>query len=88
MTGTDVKHQVAIIGVGERPTVLVDYTSDQAKLLKGVGLVFRRPRAARTCWTASSRASRGFKKREAQRPVIVSITPTDQSSATAITTRC
>jgi VWFA-related protein len=72
-TGTGVKHQVAIIGIGERPTVLVDYTSDQAKLLKGVGLVFPAPQSGAYMLDGVIEASRGFKKREAQRAVIVAI---------------
>jgi VWFA-related protein len=73
MTGSDVKHQVALIGVGERPTVLVDFTGDQAKLLKGVGLIFPRAQSGAYLLDAVIEASRGFKKREAQRPVIVAI---------------
>ena len=38
------KHEIALIGVGERPTVLVDYTRDVARLEKGLG---RRVRAQR-----------------------------------------
>ncbi len=72
-TETPVKHQVAIIGVGERPTVLVDYTSDQAKLLKGVGRVFPATQSGAYLLDGVIEASQGLKKREAQRPVIVSI---------------
>src|SRR5262245_14018237 len=36
------KHEVALIGVGERPTVLVDYTKDPARLEKGIGSIFAR----------------------------------------------
>jgi VWFA-related protein len=73
VTGTDIKHQVALIGVGERPTVLVDYTSDQAKLLKGIGLVYSHEQSGAYLLDGVIEASKGFKKREAQRPVIVSI---------------
>ena len=72
-TGTAVKHQVALIGVGERPTVLVDFTSDQMKLLKGVGLVFPLSQSGAYLLDGVIEASKGFKKREAQRPVIVAI---------------
>ena len=72
-TGTEVKHQVTVIGVGERPTMLVDYTTDQAKLLKGVGLVFPQTQSGAYLMDGVIEASRGFKKREAQRPVIVAI---------------
>jgi len=73
VTGTDIKHQVALIGVGERPTVLVDYTSDQAKLLKGIGLIYAHEQSGAYLLDGVIEASKGFKKREAQRPVIVSI---------------
>jgi VWFA-related protein len=73
VTGTDVKHQVALIGIGERPTVFVDYTSDQARLLKGTGLIFTNAQSGAYLLDGVIEASKGFKKREAQRPVIVSI---------------
>ena len=72
-TGGDVKHQVAMIGIGERPTVLVDYTSDQMKLLKGIGLIFPATQSGAYLLDGVIEAARGFKKREAQRPVIVAI---------------
>jgi VWFA-related protein len=72
-TGTEVKHQVAMIGVGERPTVLVDYTSDQMKLLKGVGLIFPHSQSGAYLLDGVIEAARGFKKREADRPVVVAI---------------
>jgi VWFA-related protein len=70
---TPVKHQVALIGVGERPTVLADYTTDEAKLLKGIGLVFTHEQSGAYLLDGILEASKGFKKREAQRPVIVAI---------------
>jgi Ca-activated chloride channel homolog len=73
ITATDVKHQMAIIAVGERPTVLVDYTSDQAKLLKGAGPIFAATQSGAYLLDGVIEASKGLKKREAQRPVIVSI---------------
>jgi VWFA-related protein len=73
VTGTEIKHQVALIGVGERPTVLVDYTSDQAKLLKGIGQIYSHDQSGAYLLDGVIEASKGFKKREAQRPVIVSI---------------
>ena len=73
MTGTEVKHQVALIGVGARPTVLVDYTSDQTKLLKGLGGLFPQSQSGTYLMDGIIEASRGFKKREAARPVVVAI---------------
>ena len=62
-----------MIGIGERPTVLVDYTTDQARLLKGIGLVFAHEMSGAYLLDGVIEASQGFKKREAQRPVIVAI---------------
>lgn len=73
VTGMDIKHQVALIGIGERPTVLVDYTTDQAKLLKGIGLIYSHEQSGAYLLDGVIEASKGFKKREAERPVIVSI---------------
>ena len=36
------KHEIALIGTGERPTVLCDYTRDFARLDKAIGSVFAR----------------------------------------------
>jgi hypothetical protein len=36
------QHDIALIGLGERPTVLSDYTRDPARLEKAVGSVFSR----------------------------------------------
>jgi VWFA-related protein len=72
-TGSGARHQLALIGVGERPTVLVDYTSDQAKLLKGIGLIFAHTMSGAYVLDGVIESSNGFKKREAQRPVIVAI---------------
>ncbi len=41
ITGSGMKNEVAIITVAERPTVLVDYTSDPAKLTKAA--IFTQP---------------------------------------------
>lgn len=72
VTGTGTKHEVAVIAVAERPTILVDYTTDQAKLLKGAAL-FTQPGSGAYMLDALWETSRGFKKREAPRPVIVAI---------------
>ena len=73
VTSTPVKHQVALVGIGERPTILADYTNDQAKLLKGIGLVFTHEQSGAYLFDGVIEAAKGFKKREAQRPVVVAI---------------
>lgn len=65
------KHEIAIIGVGERPTVLVDYTRDLARLEKGLGLVFARPGSGTYLLDAIIEAGNALQKRKATRPTIV-----------------
>jgi hypothetical protein len=72
MTGGVVKNDVAVITVAERATILVDYTSDQARLLKGAA-IFTQPSSGAYMLDGIIESSRGFKKREATRPVIVAI---------------
>src|SRR5262249_32389 len=40
MTSGVVRNEVAVVAVAERPTVMVDYTADQPKLLTGAGRIF------------------------------------------------
>jgi VWFA-related protein len=71
VTGTGMKNEVAVITVAERATILVDYTSDQAKLLKGA--IFTQPGSGAYMLDAIYETARGFRKREAARPVMVAI---------------
>ena len=72
VTGTGMKNEVALIAVAERPTILVDYTTDQAKLLKGAA-VFTQPNSGAYMLDGILETARALKKREAARPVIVGI---------------
>ena len=65
------KNEIALIGVGERPTVLVDYTRDLARLEKGLGLVFARPGSGTYLLDAIIEAGNALQKRKATRPTIV-----------------
>ena len=71
VSGTPMKNEVAVIAVAERPTILVDYTTDQAKLLKGA--IFTQPGSGTYMLDGLLETSKAFKKREAARPVIVAI---------------
>ena len=73
MTGGGMKNELTVITVAERPTLLADYSSDQAKLLKGAGPIFTQPNSGAYMLDGILESSRGFKKREASRPVIVAI---------------
>jgi VWFA-related protein len=66
-------HEIALITFGERPTLLVDYTTDTAKLKQGIGRVFARSGAGAYFLEAVVEASHGFQKREAKRPVMVAL---------------
>ena len=72
VTGHGMENEVALITVGERPTILVDYTTDQAKLLKGAS-VFTQPNSGAYMLDGIWESARGLKKREALRPVIIGI---------------
>jgi len=65
------ENEIALIGVGERPTVLVDYTRDLARLEKGLGLVFARPGSGTYLLDAIIEAGNALQKRKATRPTIV-----------------
>jgi VWFA-related protein len=65
------KNEVALIGVGERPTVLVDYTRDLARLEKGLGQVFARPGSGTYLLDAIIEAGNALQKRKATRPTVV-----------------
>ena len=67
-------HHVAIIGLADRPTVLVDYTTDPAQAAKGVGRIFAQPGSGTTLLDAINDTSRGLQKRDGDRRVIVVIT--------------
>ena len=63
------KTEIALITFGERPTTIVEYTSNQELLKKGVGRIFARPSAGPYLLEALVDASRGLERRKAQRPV-------------------
>jgi VWFA-related protein len=65
------KHEIALIGVGERPTVLSDYTRDFARLDKAVGSVFARTGSGTYILDAIVESSTGLRRRKATRPHII-----------------
>jgi len=74
LTGGEGKNQVAIIALGERPTIFADYSTSPAALKKGVDRIWAAPGSGAYLLDAILETCQGFKKREAARPVIVSIT--------------
>jgi VWFA-related protein len=68
------KHEIALIGTGERPTVLADYTRDSARLEKAIGSVFANTGSGTYLLDAVISAADALRRRKAPRPTIVSIT--------------
>jgi Ca-activated chloride channel homolog len=68
------KHEIALFGFGERPTLLADYTRDQTRLEAGVGRIFAQSDSAAYVLDAIVEVSRGLRKGEETRSVIVVIT--------------
>jgi hypothetical protein len=62
---------VALIGYGERPTVLAQFSSDPAVFAAGVDRVFARPNAGATLLEAVSESAAGMARRESERAAIV-----------------
>lgn len=73
---------VALIGYGDRPTVLTNYTKAPEALAAGIGRVFARPGAGATTIDAIFEAAEGMASREGERAAIVvlSATAPEQSS--------
>ena len=67
------RSEIAIIGVGERPTILSDYSIDPAQVKKGIDRIWAAPNSGMYLLDAIVEVSQGLKKREASRPVIVAI---------------
>ena len=65
------KHDIALIGLGERPTVLSDYTKDTARLDKAIGSVFARSGSGTYILDGIVETSNGFRRRKATRPHII-----------------
>jgi hypothetical protein len=71
---TGATHQISIVTLAERPTINTDYTSDGAQLASGAGRIFAMPGSGNYLLDGIIEISRGIKKRNFSRPVIVAIT--------------
>ena len=69
-----VKNEVAIIALGERPTILADYTTNRANLQKGIDRIWSLHGSGAYLLDGIVETCQGFKKRDARRPVIIAIT--------------
>lgn len=63
----------ALIGYGDRPTILTDYTTTTKALLSGVGRIFAMPGSGATLLDAIRETAQGLAKREEDRAAIVII---------------
>jgi VWFA-related protein len=68
-----VGNQIAIIGLADRPTILVDFTSSPERLEQGVGRLFAMSGSGMTLLDSIVEVANGLRKRDAPRAVIVPI---------------
>ena len=73
LTTGDIRNEVAIVAIGERPTVFTNYTFNQAELKKGIDRIWSMQGSGAYLLDGIIEVCQGFKKRGAQRPVIVAI---------------
>lgn len=74
----DDRHQIAVIGFGQRPTVLVDYTHDLKRLEGGTGRVFAQAGSGAYLLDGIIETVRGLQKRENSRRALVVISSEGQ----------
>ncbi len=68
------RNEIALITFGDRPTILVESTHDLDRLTKGLDRTFSRPGTGSYLLDALYDTTQGFRRREADRPVILAIT--------------
>ncbi len=66
-------NQIAIVALADRPTILVDYTSDQKALANGIGRLFAMSTSGMTLLDAIVETSRGLARRETPRAAVVPV---------------
>jgi hypothetical protein len=68
------RNEISIVTMGDRPTLMVDATSDADKLKKqGADRLFAQPGAGTYLLESVIETSKGFRKKESARPVIVAL---------------
>jgi Ca-activated chloride channel homolog len=68
------RDEIALYEFGERPTLLVDYTTDPTRLDAGIGRLFDHPASGAYVLDAIIEVSRNLRTREGARPIIVVVT--------------
>jgi VWFA-related protein len=66
-------NEIALIGLADRPTILVDYTHDRKRLKDGVGRLFAMAGSGMTLLDAVYETAHGLEKRETPRAAIVAV---------------
>ena len=66
-------NRIALVGLADRPTILVDYTDDAERLTDAVGRIFAMPRSGMTLLDGIVETSQGLDRRETPRAVIVPV---------------
>src|SRR5688572_4637386 len=66
-------HQIAIVGLADRPTILQDYTSNRTLLEAATGRLFAMGSSGMTLLDAIVEVSAGVRRREATRAVLVPV---------------
>ena len=72
------KAEISIVTFGDRPTIAVDYTTDQKKLLEAAKRFFPRAGSGAYLMDALVEVSRGMEKRHPKRAVIAVLTIDDE----------
>ena len=67
------EHRIALIGLAERPTALVQYTTDRAQLTTAAGRLFSIAGSGMTLLDALYETSRGLRKRDSVRAAFVPV---------------
>jgi VWFA-related protein len=67
-------HQIALVGLADRPTVLVDYSSNAERLKTGIERIFAQDGSGTLLLDALVDVTRALQRRESDRRVIVAIT--------------
>ena len=67
------QHRIALIGLAERPTALVPYTTDRKQLTTAIGRLFSIGGSGMTLLDALFETSRGLRKRNSERAAFVPV---------------
>ena len=70
----DVKNEIAIVAIGERPTIFTNSTTNRVNLQKGIDRLWSLQGTGAYLLDGIIEVCQGFKKRDAPRPVIIAIT--------------